>query len=154
VGGQVFNERKFIRKDKIIQGSQLTKMKANSQYKLLFNTAKLYSHTQPTPGWPSLHQGPTPLVRLASGLGKSIGLHQIYCSQQTTFNIECWLIQLGATLNDSSCSTTTCVYIYPGGMSSGSVDQVLHTVHVLATKLKALLSDLRVYMLITRFAFH
>jgi len=47
-----------------IQGSKLTKMKASSQHKSLFNTMKLYSNTQPTPGWLSLHEGPRPLVRL------------------------------------------------------------------------------------------
>jgi len=54
VGGQRFNERKFIKKANLtklwaIQGSKLTKMKANSQYKSLFNTAKLYSHLAKSP---------------------------------------------------------------------------------------------------------
>jgi len=34
-----------------------------------FNSIKLHSHIQPSPGWPSLHQHPRPLVRL--GFGKS-----------------------------------------------------------------------------------
>jgi len=54
-----------------IQGSKLNKMKANSQYTSLFNTAKLYSQTQPIPGWPSLYLGPKPLVGSPVGLGKA-----------------------------------------------------------------------------------
>jgi len=37
-----------------IQGSKLTKTKVNIQQKSLFNATKLYSHTQPSPGRPSL----------------------------------------------------------------------------------------------------
>jgi len=54
---ETLSERLRVEPDQVMghSGSKLTKMKANSQYRSLFNTAKLYSHTQPTSGWPSLH---------------------------------------------------------------------------------------------------
>ena len=36
-------------------------MKGNLQHRSLSNTTELYSHTQPSPGWPGLHQDPRPL---------------------------------------------------------------------------------------------
>ena len=52
------------------QGSELAKMKGNLQHRSLYNTTELYSHTQPSPGWPGLHQEPRPLTRLATVLEK------------------------------------------------------------------------------------
>ena len=54
-----------------IQGSKLAKMKGNLQHKSLSNTTELYNHTQPSPGWPGLHQDPRPLVQLFIVLEKS-----------------------------------------------------------------------------------
>ena len=42
----------------------------NLQHRSLSNTTELYSHTQPSPRWPGLYQGPRPLVRLAAVLEK------------------------------------------------------------------------------------
>ena len=45
---------------KAIQGSKLAKIKETLQYRSLSNTTELYNHTQPSPGWPGIHQGPKP----------------------------------------------------------------------------------------------
>jgi len=70
VGGQGFNERNSLGRLRV---PKLTKMEANSQYKSLFNTAKLYGCTQPTPGWPRLQT----FCMVTSGLGKSIIYHSL-----------------------------------------------------------------------------
>jgi len=52
------------------QGSKLAKMKGILKHKSLSNTTELYSHTQPSPGWPRLCQGHRLLVWLATVLEK------------------------------------------------------------------------------------
>jgi len=46
-------------------------MKGILKHKSLSNTMELYSHTQPSPGWPGLCQGHRLLVQPATVLEKS-----------------------------------------------------------------------------------